>query len=128
MVDITPGIPEGRNMIDGYGDNGFRVNGERLEGSYVLGMTQKIAWAEPISIDEAAVLTLLKKLQAMDDPVELLLLGTGKNLVFLPESLRQKFRDAGIGVDLMDTGAACRTFNVLMTEGRYAAAALIAVE
>ena len=59
--------------------------------------------------------------------IELLLIGTGADIVFLPDPLRQRLKAAGIGVDAMQTGAAARTYNILMAENRKVAAALIAV-
>jgi len=59
--------------------------------------------------------------------VELLLFGQGARMAPVPPALRQGLREAGIGLEPMDTGAACRTYNVLAAEGRRIAAALIAV-
>lgn len=64
---------------------------------------------------------------AADPPVEILLVGCGKRLVPLAPALKAALRERGIGADPMDTGAACRTYNVLMAEGRRVAAALLAV-
>ena len=62
------------------------------------------------------------------DEIEILLVGTGKELKPLPPGLRQAFRQAGISADPMSTGAAVRTYNVLLAEDRAVAAALVAVE
>jgi uncharacterized protein len=59
--------------------------------------------------------------------VELLLFGQGPRMLLVPPALRQGLREAGIVLEPMDTGAACRTYNVLMAEGRLVAAALIPV-
>ena len=59
--------------------------------------------------------------------VEILLLGCGPRMAPVPRPLRETLRAAGIVIEAMDTGAACRTYNVLMSEGRRVAAALIAV-
>ncbi|MGB0844945.1 MAG: Mth938-like domain-containing protein [Alphaproteobacteria bacterium] len=127
MVDITPAIPNNRNMIDSYGDGGFRVLGERIEGDLIVGLTKVENWDDP-ALDNAGVTRLINLLENFPDPVEVLLIGCGNDVQFLPEPHRQMFRNAGISVDLMNTSAACRTFNVLMTEERRAAVALIAVE
>ena len=63
-----------------------------------------------------------------EPPVEFLIVGTGLDLFPLPETIRGRFREAGIALDQMQTGPAARTFNVLVAEGRRAAAALIAVD
>ena len=60
--------------------------------------------------------------------VEVLLVGTGLDLVPLPEEWRRSFRELAVSADAMATGAAVRTFNVLLAEGRAVAAALIAVD
>jgi uncharacterized protein len=59
--------------------------------------------------------------------VELLLIGTGARMAQIDRTLRQALRADGVVIEVMDTGAACRTYNVLMAEGRRVAAALIAV-
>jgi uncharacterized protein len=61
------------------------------------------------------------------DAIDLLLVGTGLDVVPVSEALRRPFREARIGLDVMQTGAAARTFNVLLAENRRVAAALIAV-
>ncbi len=58
----------------------------------------------------------------------MLLVGTGREVVFLPPALSQRSREAGIGVDVMQTGAAARTYNIMLAENRPVAAALIAVD
>ena len=63
-----------------------------------------------------------------DGNVQVLLLGCGPKLQMPPPDLRSALREKGIGIEPMDTGAACRTYNVLLAEGRAVAAALIAVE
>ena len=62
------------------------------------------------------------------EAIEILLVGAGKELKPLPPALRQLFRDARISVDPMSTGAAVRTYNVLLAEDRAVAAALVAVD
>ena len=59
--------------------------------------------------------------------VEILLLGSGPKMGLLPSKLRRELREAGIVVDVMETGAACRTYNVLLSEERRVAAALLPV-
>jgi uncharacterized protein len=59
---------------------------------------------------------------------EIVLLGSGRGLRFPPSGLLRPLRERGIGVEVMDTGAACRTYNILVTEGRLVAAALLMIE
>src|SRR3546814_4935129 len=62
-----------------------------------------------------------------EPPIEIMLLGCGNRMQLLSATLRRALRSAGLSLDVMNTGAACRTFNVLMSEDRRAAAALIAI-
>ena len=124
-MEITPLIPEGRQVIESYGDGRFRVSGVLLEGSLLVLPTVTFPWSAAgvagITFDS------LSPLLSSDPPLEILLVGTGKRLVPLHPMLKTQLRERGIGADPMDTGAACRTYNVLMAEGRRVAAALIAV-
>jgi len=64
----------------------------------------------------------------LEDPPEVVLLGTGGRLRFPPREILMAFRNREIGFEVMDTGAACRTYNILMAEGRPVAAALLMIE
>jgi uncharacterized protein len=84
-----------------------------------------VAW--PVaSIDELS-LDSFASVRSANPAVEVLLLGVGSRNAPVPAVLRKQLRDAGIVLDSMDTGAACRTYNVLMAEDRRVAAALIAL-
>jgi uncharacterized protein len=124
-VDITPAVPDGRSMIDSYGPGRFAVRGVKYEGSILVFTDRVVPW----SVDDPTGVSLesLAPARAAEPPVEVLLIGTGAKMSPLPSALRAEIRAAGLAMDFMDTGAACRTFNILMTEGRRAAAALIAV-
>lgn len=76
---------------------------------------------------EAVSRSSLAPVFAANATVDLLLIGCGAQMRAIPASLRTALREVGIAVEAMDTGAACRTFNVLLSEGRRVAAALIAV-
>ncbi|MGD9829106.1 MAG: MTH938/NDUFAF3 family protein, partial [Hyphomicrobiaceae bacterium] len=65
---------------------------------------------------------------AESEAIDVLFLGTGREVVQPPEPVRYTVSGAGIGLEIMDTGAACRTYNVLLAEGRRIAAALLAVD
>lgn len=124
-MEITPLIPEGRQVIESYGDGRFRVSGVPIEGSILILPTATFPWS---AVDPAGVtLDSLMPLLGADPPVEILLVGCGRRLVPLTPALKAALRERGIGADPMDTGAACRTYNVLMAEGRRVAAALLAV-
>ena len=84
-------------------------------------------WAWPVTKpDEIDAESLSRVFSAQE--IELFMLGTGAQPWFMPEALRWRFRDAGIGVDVMPTGAAVRTYNILFDERRRVGAALIAVD
>jgi uncharacterized protein len=112
--------------IDAYGDGGFRFDGMSHRGS-LLCLPDGI-WASPVAnaseIDEGA----LSRVFDGSDRIKHCLIGTGADLVVLPKALRQKFRDNGIAVETMATGAAVRTYNILLGENRPVAALLIAVD
>lgn len=124
MADITPPVSAEHQIIQGYGDGGFRIAGSDYTGSVIVSALETNPWTansvEEINIDE-----LLTALRRVPD-LTVLLLGTGPSMIPPVPELRPKLREIGIGLEFMDTGAACRTFNVLLAEERSAAAALIA--
>ena len=125
MVDITPQVPAGRQMIQGYGDGGFRIAGRRHEGSVLVFPERTLAW--PVGDTASITIGALEPVLASDAAVRVLLVGCGRRTAALDPAVRDALRGAGVGVETMDTGAACRTFNVLLAEARAVAAALIAV-
>ena len=122
-MDITPLVPEGRHVIESYGDEGFRINCERYPGPVIVWPERVVSWEVP-DISTATVETL-DPLFAAEPPIEILLLGSGATFGVAPAALQQALGARGIAVESMDTGAACRTYNVLMAEDRRVAAALI---
>jgi len=122
-MDVTPSVPEGRQLIEAYGDTRFRISGAVHEGSVLVFPDRTLAW--PVTCFDEVTLESLAAVR--DSAVELLLLGCGPRIELVPKAFRQALRETGTVIEPMDTGAACRTFNVLMTEERRAAAALIAV-
>ncbi len=124
-MDLTPLIPAGRQIIESYAAGTFRVSGRRLEGPILIFPDRVLAWqpADPTALaiaDFAAI-----GAAAAQGEIELLLLGTGKAGLRLAPEWRRACRDLGFGIEAMATGAACRTYNVLMAEGRRVAAALL---
>jgi uncharacterized protein len=122
-VDVTPLIPADRQMIESYGRSSFRVHGVAYEGAIVVFPAVTEAWPGVTRFDNltresfAAIIA--------HGGVEILLVGCGPRMAPLPKELRAHLRAAGIVVDTMDTGAACRTYNVLLAEDRRVAAALL---
>jgi uncharacterized protein len=126
-MDVTPLIPGGRQIIESYGEGRFRVAAQFHAGAVIVFLDRTINW--PVITAEQASLDNLEPViaAARAGSVDLLLFGQGRRMLLVPPVLRQGLREAGIVVEPMDTGAACRTYNVLMAEGRRVAAALIPV-
>ena len=122
-MDITPLVPEGRHVIESYGADGFRINGERYEGPVMVWPEGVVPWA--VSDIASAGIETLDAMFAAEPPIEILLLGSGATFEMAPAALRQALGARSIALESMDTGAACRTYNVLMAEDRRVAAALI---
>ncbi|MBA8906572.1 MULTISPECIES: Mth938-like domain-containing protein [Aminobacter] len=116
----------GRAPVDAYGDGGFRFADMSHRGS-ILCLPSGIYGWQPADA-QALQPSDFDKLFAEAGAVEILLVGMGKELRRLPEALRAALKAAGISADPMSTGAAVRTYNVLLAEDRAAAAAFIAVD
>lgn len=125
MADQVPFYP-GRAPIDAYGNGGFRFAGMSHRGSILCLPSGISAW-EPAQIEHLSLQAFAKVLAARSE-IGMLLLGTGADLVHPGVEVRNALADAGVGLEPMDTGAACRTYNVLLAEGRPVAAALLAVD
>jgi uncharacterized protein len=125
-VTLQPARYPGRAPIDAYGNGGFRFAGMSHRGSLLALPSGIQAWqaVSASDIDTASLAPVL----AEADAIDILLIGIGDDLVPLDPATRQHLTEAGISVDPMATGAAVRTFNVLLSENRAVAAALIAVE
>ena len=113
-------------MIRGYGGGRFRIAGETYEGSVLVFAERTLPWP----VTEAAQVTprSLEEATGAAERPDILLVGCGPRFVAEPAGLRAALREAGAVLGWLDTGAACRPFNVLLAEDRRAAAALIAVE
>jgi uncharacterized protein len=125
-IRLEPARYPGRAPIDAYGNGGFRFADMSHRGS-ILALPSGIeAWdvASAVEITPASLQRVIDEAPAID----ILLVGTGDGLVMLAPEARAVLRGVGLEADLMGTGAAVRTFNVLLAEGRAVAAALIAVE
>jgi uncharacterized protein len=112
---------DGRNLFTGYGPGFVAINGAQHRSSVIVTADQVLPW----DVDDPNALTeaVFAGLAAL--PVEILLLGTGASLSFPHPQLTQPVRDAAIGLEVMDTPAACRTYNILLAEDRRVAAALV---
>jgi uncharacterized protein len=119
------GFVPGRHLIDAYGAGGFRFAEMSHKGSILALPSGVRAWdvtqGSEITADSLAPV-LLETAE-----IDFLIIGTGPDIVFLPQSLRAHLKASGIVLEGMATAAAARTYNVLVGEGRRVAAALIAV-
>lgn len=120
MADVTPLIGPEAKIIHNYTARGFRINGAEYMGAII------IAGDEVLPLDVKAVPELrpphLSELERFD--VSYLIIGAARSAM-LDAGLLSALKARGIVAEVMELGAACRTFNVLRTEGRQVAAALI---
>jgi len=112
--------------IDAYGNGGFRFADMSHRGSLLLMPDGIFGWAAT-SAESFSVADFERVFDARD-AIEFVMLGTGAAQVFPSAALRQAFDDQGLGLEVMDTGAACRAYNVLLAEKRAFAAAVLAVD
>ena len=126
MVEVrTFGDGSDLQLIHGYGDGGFRVSQQRHAGNLFLLPRQAQTWQPPANLDDLTAEDMLPLLG--DLPPPLLILGAGEAPMHPFIELGTGLRAHGIGFEVLSTAAACRTWNVLMSEGRAAAAALVAL-
>ena len=104
--------------IDGYGPGFFRVGGQVVQGPVCVTASGARSWG---GFDDSEALL------ALADDVDVIFVGTGADIAHLPAGLRDRLEAAGMGVETMNSPAACRTYNVLLSEGRRVAAALLPV-
>ncbi|HET6522778.1 MAG TPA: Mth938-like domain-containing protein [Geminicoccaceae bacterium] len=124
-MDLTPRLPEGRQLVQAYRPGGFTIGGRDYEGSVLVFPSHTVAW--PVTAPDQLTAATLRPVVEASPPVDLLLLGSGDRFALLSPGLRRELRGHGLVVEIMDTAAACRTYNVLLAEERRVAAALIAV-
>lgn len=125
-IEIREAHFPGRAQIDAYGNGGFRFADMSHRGSVLLLPSGVYGWTvkdmSGVTVD--AVGQILNEA----DDIDVLLFGCGPDLLRVPADVREALKEKGISCDSMSTGAAVRTFNVLLAEERNVAAALIAVE
>ena len=124
-IEIRAAHFPGRAPIDAYGNGGFRFADMSHRGSILCLPSGIHGW----DMEEGGPLTVeaFDKLFRDAEGIEVLLVGTGLSLQPLPMALRTALKARGIAADPMSTGAAVRTFNIMLAEQRAVAAALIAV-
>ncbi|HTH96884.1 MAG TPA: Mth938-like domain-containing protein [Stellaceae bacterium] len=109
-------------MIEGYGAGGLKLAGTIYRPPLVIFDDVARLW----SVTRIEDATLDSILDLIAGQPEIILLGCGAKTLLPPKPLRESARMSGVPLETMDTGAACRTYNILMNEGRRVAAALLA--
>ena len=104
--------------IDGYGPGFFRVGGQVMRGAVLVSPWSSQGWG---GLQDTAALL------ALADRIDVLFVGTGAEIAHVPADFLSTLEKAGIGVEVMNSPAACRTYNVLLSEGRLIAVALLPV-
>jgi uncharacterized protein len=118
-MDLTPLVTPGRQVIERYSADGFRVSGVIYAGAVLVFADRTVRW-ENAALSEAGLAPVVEH-----GGIELILLGLGRRGAPVSPALRTALKARGIGVEAMETGAACRTYNVLLAEDRLVAAALL---
>ncbi|MCQ4629865.1 MULTISPECIES: Mth938-like domain-containing protein [Shinella] len=124
-IEIREAHFPGRAPIDAYGNGGFRFADMSHRGSILCLPSGIHGWDK----EEGEALTVADLQRVLDEAgdIEVLLVGTGKDIRPLPADIKAALKERRISSDPMSTGAAVRTFNVMLAESRAVAAALIAV-
>lgn len=109
---------DGAKPVDGYGPGFFRVDGTVLQSGILLTADKVQSWG---GFDDLAPLI------ALAGQVDVLFVGTGANIAHAPKDLTNRLQDLGVGVEVMASDTACRTYNVILAEGRRIALAALPV-
>jgi uncharacterized protein len=126
-MDVTPLIPEGRQIIQSYKAGGFKIAGVFHQGPVIVQPLQTMSWYG-VPFENEWILQSFEQIFPVASEFDVVLVGAGTKAIAIPSALRQILRSKGISPDVMDTGAACRTYNVLMAEGRRVMALLLPVQ
>ena len=124
-IEIRQAHFPGRAPIDSYGNGGFRFAEMSHRGSLLMLPSGIYGW-DMVEGDALTAENFQRVLEEAAD-IEVLLVGTGKDIRPLPAALKAKFKENGISSDPMSTGAAIRTYNIMLAEERAVAAAFIVV-
>ena len=122
-MQLTREAPADRQLIQSYNPGQFRVNGMTFHGPVIVSAAAALPW----NATSVSTLTLDSFAPLRDMKVDVCLLGCGAKMDRLPKALRDALKEEGLNVEPMDTGSACRTYNMLVVEGRKIAAALIPI-
>jgi uncharacterized protein len=123
-MDITPLVREGQKIVQSYDGGVFRISGENYHTPILLSPGRVEPWNISRPINELSAEDFDPLIRQAAD-FDVFLLGCGRTMVFLPTDMKHALKRQGLSFDVMDSGAACRTYNVLMAEGRRVLAALL---
>lgn len=137
-MDVTPLLGEDQKIVQSYAAGRFRISGTVFETDVIVWGSTALPWLQAPDVGKEVMgndrerqienlLSSLAKLDFLSGEIEILLVGSGKRGFVFPPSVRQKLRGICSSIEVMDTGAACRTFNVLTAEGRRVGAALLRI-
>jgi len=122
-MDITPEIDSQTIQVEGYGDGGFRLNGRRFDGTVCL-LPTGISSPSVQSVQALDGTNWPQEILDQANEIDVLLVGTGEAMTLVPEAAKDALKAAGLHCEPMNTGAGCRTFNVLVLDGRKIGALL----
>lgn len=122
-MDITPEIDSQTIQVEGYGDGGFRLNGRRFEGAVCL-LPTGITSPAISSVNDLDGTNWPQEVLDQAGDIDVLLVGTGETMCLVPPSAKDSLKQVGLHCEPMNTGAGCRTFNVLVLDGRKIGALL----
>lgn len=125
-MDVTPLIRADQQVIQSYAKGVFKISSVIYNTPVIVAPDETIIW-EISNVKSVADLKLehFNNLINSCDDIDVVLLGSGAKMAFLPRELKVSLKENGLNIDIMDTGAACRTYNVLMAEGRRVVCALL---
>lgn len=123
-MDVTPLVRADQQIIQSYADGQFRVSGEVYKGAIIVSPDRTLNWAFQGDVQDISAEDFEPLFDKASD-IDVVLLGCGAEIQFLSVELKNTLKNKGLSVDVMNTGAACRTYNVLMAEGRRVTAVLL---
>lgn len=123
-MDVTPLVKAGSRIIQSYAGGVFKISGEVYQGGVIVREDSVESWGISGSVRDFT-LEDFQPLIDLSADVDVVLLGCGDRIEFLSAPMKTALKAKGLHVDVMDSGAACRTYNVLMAEGRRVVAALV---
>lgn len=127
-MDVTPLVQKGQQIIQAYAHGRFKVSGDAYESPIIVTPSETWVWdIDPPYDIKSMTAEDFSSLTAQSQNIDVVLFGCGERMTFMPSALKKDMKTQGLSMDIMDTGAACRTYNVLMAEGRRVACALLPV-